>query len=299
MAKVSVVFYTDSICTLQLVTGAPTQYTSSGIDMTVASNVTTPIYARTYNEVGTASDCNSLINFRHADLGPASPSIAQNSNGSLRVSWSPDLIANPTPKYIVKRSLNASGPYAIVGSDVASALFTDNMVNHNQIYYYRVQATNSTGSSQDSVEVSRTVNSPAPTQPFTLTASPGPTEVRLAWSGFVQNMTYKIERRVQSGGSFSRLPVNVSGITYIDTSVTDGVIYVYRVIGVNPQGESAVSNEAIVAPLSVPSAVANIWISPTLESAACAGGPGVHIYWSPAPYAHGYEVWRLQRVQMF
>lgn len=290
MNRVSIEFFSDASCTNSMLTGSPTAFEGAGISITVPENATTSLYARSYNEVGNASPCGFLINFHHTNAGPTGLNLGQNINGSLLLNWMPDLVAQPAPTYIVKRSASPGGPFSIVSSGGFAPSFTDINVTHGATYYYRVQATNSTGISLDSAEVSRTVNAAPPEQPLTLTAIPGPGEVRLSWIGPSPNMSYQIERATQSGGPYSRLTLNLTNTTYTDIPLTNGTTYYYRIIAINPFGESSASNEAHATPLSAPPAISHLWISPKQYTAAC-NGPGLHINWSPASYFDSYEVW--------
>lgn len=293
MNRVSIEFYSDNLCSSLLASGSPTQYTSSGIQLTVQLNATTPIYARTFNEVGSSSDCTFLVNYLHSDIGASSLAATATPDGLIRLNWMPDSVASPTPTYTVKRALESGGPYTVIASGVNSGTYVDARVNQGLTYYYRVQASNNTGLSKDTSEVSFTVNAPAPVQALSLTATPSSNEVSLSWTGFVQNSIYKVERSLQSGGPYTRLAAALTGTTFLDSTVTNGVVYYYRIVALNPSGESTASNEVQAVPIPPPAKIANIWISPRRSSAQCSGAPGVHIFWSPAEYTNGgYEIWR-------
>src|SRR5215470_13168713 len=58
-----------------------------------------------------------------------------------------------------------------------------------------------------------------------------------------------IERKTGTGGSYASIARTSIGITtYVDTTVTAGMTYCYRVKAFNASGESGYSNEACAAP---------------------------------------------------
>ncbi len=81
--------------------------------------------------------------------GPASPSNATAtalSSSAISVSWQDN--ANDEDNYVVRRSLNANGPFSEVGRPAANAeSFVDNGLNASTRYYYQIVAINDEGNS--------------------------------------------------------------------------------------------------------------------------------------------------------
>lgn len=97
---------------------------------------------------------------------PAAPDglAATPRNGFATLSWNASGGTPPTG-YIIKRSTNSAGPYTSIGTSDLT-LYTDGSLSNWTAYYYVVSATNSYGSSPDSVRVS---------------VAPLPTELPVPW----------------------------------------------------------------------------------------------------------------------
>jgi fibronectin type 3 domain-containing protein len=280
----SVVIYTDATCSTVLTSGTPTALASPGFDVNVTKNTTTNLYAATFNVVGTASACTKLIDYKHSDIGPVGLYSNQIPDGSVSINWTPDSTASPIPTYTVRRAIISGGPYTTIASGVNGTSYRDSNVSNGATYYYVVAATNNTGSSKNSAENAITVSVSVPAGPIGLSASPGPAQATLNWSGYSSTMTYKILRASQSGGPYTTIVAKQISTSYIDTGLTNGTPYYYVIEATNPAGDSVQSNEASVVPLGVPSAPTNLSISPVLSTPACAGGSGVVLSWTAPSY---------------
>ena len=94
-------------------------------------------------------------------LAPAAPSgIAASalSSSSIRVSW--DAVAG-ADGYEVLRSPSGGGPYSVVGTPTGTS-FDDSGLGAATTFFYVVRATNTSGESPDSAEVSATTTTDAP-----------------------------------------------------------------------------------------------------------------------------------------
>ena len=170
--------------------------------------------------------------------------------------------------------------------------FTDTGRTNGVTYFYKVSAVNSVGEGASSYEVSATPST-VPTAPTLTSATPGNAQVVLAWvapssDGGASITNYKMYRGTTSGGETLLTTVG-SVLTYIDTSLTNGQTYYYKVSAVNSVGEGVQSNELNATPATVPSA-------PTMGSAT-PGDTQVNLTWS-APANDGgasitnYRVYR-------
>jgi fibronectin type 3 domain-containing protein len=89
----------------------------------------------------------------------------------------------------------------------------------------------------------------APTAPTGLTAAGGNALVTLNWTGSTGATSYNVYRGTTAGGeSSTAIATNVTAVTYVDGTVTNGQIYYYTVKAVNSIGMSAASNEASATP---------------------------------------------------
>src|SRR6266545_1895796 len=95
----------------------------------------------------------------------------------------------------------------------------------------------------------------APTTPSTLTATPlNPTQINLAWIASTDNVGvagYLIERCQGAGcATFTQIAGPIVVVTYIDTGVTGGLSYSYRVRAVDSAGD--LSSYSTVASATTP-----------------------------------------------
>jgi FtsP/CotA-like multicopper oxidase with cupredoxin domain len=136
--------------------------------------------------------------------------------------------------------------------------FTDTSSNGTTPYLYRVVAQNTVGyggafpsMTVTSMTPNLGVNQPAAPTSLTATVQAGP-QVRLAWhDNAVNESGFLVERSSNGGATFTTLATaparnNTGNTPYVDTTVTQGASYLYRVTAVNLAGSSATSNTAEV-----------------------------------------------------
>ena len=145
----------------------------------------------------------------------------------------------------------STGVYTIT-NNVASNTNYDATAVGGTTYYYVVQATNSSGASASSTEVSATPTIALPGVPTGLTATGTNGAVNLAWNSAVGAASYNIKRSTSSGAEVTI--ANAGSTTYADTTVVNGTTYFYKVSSTNSAGESADSSEASATPNSPPAA---------------------------------------------
>jgi len=83
-----------------------------------------------------------------------------------------------------------------------------------------------------------------------LTATAGDAKVTLSWDTVTDAIGYNVKRSTTTGGPYTTVGSNVSGTSYIDTTVTNGTTYYYVVTAVTADGESGNSNEASATPVA-------------------------------------------------
>ena len=142
----------------------------------------------------------------------------------------------------------ASGAESPLTTTTATTL-TDTGLSVGRTYFYKVVATNAAGDSPASPEVSFSNGTPA--GPPTLSATVGKLQVRLAWTvpsdGGSPITGYQIYRGTSSGSEAVVQTIS-SGTSYVDTAVTRGTRYFYKVAAVTAAGSGALSNEVTAAP---------------------------------------------------
>jgi hypothetical protein len=77
-----------------------------------------------------------------------------------------------------------------------------------------------------------------PAAPAMLLASPGDGAVPLRWQASFGATSYTVRRATSSGGQYSTVASGVTGSSYTDKSVTNGVTYYYTVTATNSAGTS-------------------------------------------------------------
>ncbi len=147
--------------------------------------------------------------------------------------------------YIIERHEYTSSFYVLdtVGSNITS--YIDSNLAYGEYYTYRVHAFNALTVSDYSNTFDFVVNNPYPNPPSDLTASAlDSASVELAWNdnslnedGFIVNRSLL----PNSGWAQVRsLPSNTT--SYIDTGLTDGTKYFYKINAYNTAGNSDFSN---------------------------------------------------------
>jgi len=188
--------------------------------------------------------------------------------------------------YSVYRGTSAGGESgtAIV-TGVTAATYTDTGLSNGTKYYYVVEAVNGGGSSGPSSEANATPEPPSPLAPTNLNGAAGNTMVVLTWIASSGATSYSVYRGT-SAGSESGTPIvtGVTGATYTDTGLTNGVKYYYTVKAVNGGGSSGPSNEANATP--EPPAPA----APTGLTAKLVPG-AVKLSWQPSAGATSYTIY--------
>jgi hypothetical protein len=85
--------------------------------------------------------------------------------------------------------------------------------------------------------------------PTNLTAIEGDSQVTLSWNAVEGAAGYNVKRSTAAGGPYTTIATKVTGTTYADKAVTNGITYYYVVTAGDGSGnESANSNEASATP---------------------------------------------------
>jgi titin len=223
---------------------------------------------------------------------PAAPRLefVRLDNGGVKLVWTN--VANETG-YTVQRRVDGSpvafDTFATTDADVTTV--TDNSLQADKTYLYRVRAFNAQGSSafSNTVVVPPSVTG-APAAPRELVAEVVQgTFVRLRWVDVANEKGYRIERRL--GGSGEWVQVGTTGqnvITFADERVDAGKTYVYRVRAFNDAGNSPYSNTAAVTVPGETGAPA----APRELNAELGDGRRVRLTWADVANEKGYKVER-------
>ncbi len=102
----------------------------------------------------------------------------------------------------------------------------------------------------------------APPAPTSLIATAGNAQVSLAWTASVGATGYNIQRSANSGGPYTVVGTS-SGVSYTDSSVTNGTLY-YYVVSATTAAESLVSNQVSATPVAPVSSYSS-WASDSAQ----------------------------------
>lgn len=177
---------------------------------------------------------------------PAAPTaliLASPSSQQMNLSWTQNS-ANESG-FRIERSLNGS-TFALVATVPANVTaFNDTGLIPGTLYYYRVRSTNPAGDSGFAAS-----NLPTrPGVPQGLATMPGNGQVQLNWNAVIGATSYRVYRNTTPGQPLgSPLVTGLVNPMYTDNSVTNGIIYYYRVTAVNSAGEGLPSEETDATP---------------------------------------------------
>jgi uncharacterized protein (DUF1800 family) len=117
-------------------------------------------------------------------------------------------------------------------------------------YYYKVAAVGDGGTSGMSNQASATPKLPAlPSAPTGFAAAAGNTQITLSWNTVSGALSYNLFRSTTSNGQ-GDVPVQtaLTGATFVDTGLTNGQIYYYKVAAVNVTGQGSKSSQVSATP---------------------------------------------------
>lgn len=204
-------------------------------------------------------------------------------NAQVNLTWS---ASSGATGYYLKRSTTSGGPYSQVSAQ-ASTTYSDTSVTNGTKYFYVVSSYNSYGQSANSAEVSATPQaSPPPPVPTGLQATPGNTQVSLAWIASTGATSYNVKRSTANGGPYTQISAPAT-TSFTDTGLTNGTTYYYVVSAVSSAGESANSSQVSATPAAPATAPA---VPTGLQGTA--GNAEVSLTWTASAGATSYHVKR-------
>lgn len=166
------------------------------------------------------------------------------SNAQVKLVWNS---ASNATSYFVKRATWRGGPYTNVANALAATNFTDLTASNNNLYFYKVAATNAVGVTADSGLVTAYPSGTAPAAPAGLVASTTSlVRIDLSWNSVPGATSYSIKRATTGGGPYTTM-ANGQGtvfLSYADTGLTPGTTYYYVVTATNSMGASSLSAPA-------------------------------------------------------
>jgi len=220
-----------------------------------------------------------------AIAAPPTSLAASSGNNSIGLTWA---ASSGATSYNVYRATTTDGE--LTTSPLATGLtgtsYTDSTAVNGTTYFYRVAAVKSAGISGESNEVSASPHVGAPGTPTGLAAAAGNTQVSLTWSATSGATSYNLYRSTTSGGEgMTAYKTGLTGTSTIDTGLTNGTTYYYKLAAVNSGGTSGQSSEVNAKPIATVPPV------PTGVNASPANAQ-VTVTWSTSVGASSYNLYR-------
>jgi RHS repeat-associated protein len=180
---------------------------------------------------------------------PATPSTSTTVS-SINLTWT-DNLSNET-FYEVQRSTVSTGPFKnIVMLPANSTSYADVNLQDGTMYYYRIRGSNKNGKSEFSPVVAISTMSAAPVS-FVVSATGSSTALSLEWLDNSRNETgFQVERATAVGGPFTLVTTTATNETsYLNTGLTVGTTYYYRIRSICPGNNSVYVNSTGAATLT-------------------------------------------------
>ncbi|WP_185731377.1 fibronectin type III domain-containing protein [Larkinella rosea] len=207
---------------------------------------------------------NSNVRDATTPVGP--PATPQNLTATAVSTTQINLSWNTVPtatSIVIERSPNGSGDWNKIGSVAGNATtYSDQNLTRNTRYYYRIQASNASGTGPFSKVADAQTPDVPPTTPSQLKANAvSPNHIDLSWTDLATNESgFELERAPSATGDFKKiadLPTNTTA--YQDKNLADNTQYCYRIRTINAAGPSAFT-DAVCArtPLAPPPAPTNL-----------------------------------------
>ncbi len=244
--------------------------TITGIGLTVQGGAT-----MTLDEIRRGSTYGEVVGYNP----PATPTglVANAGVNSVSLSWT--AVSGATGYNVLRGT--STGVYNVTNSVASNTNYDATAVGGTQ-YFYVVQATNASGASANSSEVTATPTIALPNVPTGVTATGTNGAVSLSWSVAVGAASYNVKRSTTSNTEVTI--TNVATTSYYDTDVVNGTAYFYKISSTNAAGQSANSSEVTATPNTPPAAPTGL--------AATAGTNQVALAWTGSAGAASYNVKR-------
>lgn len=234
---------------------------TSFVDNSVAPATSYVYRIRASNSVGSSGYSNEApVSVPAIPAVPAAPTglLAALASGQVVLSWQ-DASSNET-QFRLERSVNGGAFLLLATVPPNTTSFVDATAVGGSTCAYRVAAVNEVGSSPPSATSSVAVPAPLPASASGLTAVHGANGVTLRWADNASNeSSYRVERSVNGGAFLLWIVLPANSVTYVDSAVSMGSNYRYRVVAANTAGYAPASNIAsVTVPGTAPAAPSSL-----------------------------------------
>ena len=185
--------------------------------------------------------------------------------------------------YRIFRATTANGQTTTPLVTVTTTDHMDLNLTNGTTYFYKIAAFNAGGAGPMSLEASATPRS-LPTAPANLKATPGNTQISLAWDLVTGATSYQVFRATTSNGQTAVPLTTVTTNSYLNPGLINGTQYFYKVAAVNGSGAGPLSNQAMATPIALPTAPTNVTVLP--------GNAQLALSWTAVSGATSYQVFR-------
>ena len=243
---------------------------------------------RAFNAGGESTNSN-IAQATTAPTAPGLPSgvqVTARTQTSLSLAWT---TAAGAASYEVERGDGVT--FSRVGTPTATS-YTDNGLQPNTSYTYRVRAVNAGGVSDYTSDVTGTTLPSPPAAPGNLQASAlSSTAIRLTWSAPAGPLTsYRLERSADNGVSWTPIgPPGVADTLFLDGGLQPSTAYQYRLLASNTGGDSPFAGPVSA---TTPAALPDPPAAPQNLRVTGLTANSISLAWNASPGAASYAVER-------
>ncbi len=173
---------------------------------------------------------------------PAGLTVGGPTSASLAVSWSASAAAD---SYQVFRDTSAGGTFSTQVYSGTALSVTDSPLASDTTYYYKVQATNTIGSSARSAPVSGRTAAAAPGAPGTpaglAVGAPTTISLTVSWGASTGADSYQVFRDTSASGTFATQAYSGTALSLNNMWLASDATYYYKVRATNTAGSSPLS----------------------------------------------------------
>lgn len=291
---VNVVFSDNPSCVGSLGSGTPAEFSSTGIQINVAPNAPSSIYARSFDAAGNGSNCTLLTGYIHntlqpgrpllSTMNPATPSYTPLTQVTGSFAASSDFMSRVSVSFY--SDLSCSNEILTTTPNIYQTTGIDIPLPPNSITPLSAASFNGVGNkSQCSLLVNFNTYDTAPSGLSLSQNLNG--SVNVFWlvdSVASPQANYRLKRATQAGGPYTTLYSGVSN-SFQDRQITEGSTYYYVVQATNSTGQTINSAEgSITVDAPAPVAAASLIAVPSHISTT--------LTWSGFPQNLSYNVYR-------